>query len=68
MWELLERYELRFMVVFDRYDTVRYPRTVDELKHRFYCIARELADLRGEKTNPYLNFNFDLNFEKHRKY
>ena len=68
LWGLLERFELRFPVVFDRYDTDKYPRTLDELKHRFYTIARELAEVRNDKNSPYQNYSFDLNFEKHRKY
>lgn len=68
LWDLLERFELRFPVVYDRYDTEKYPRTLDELKYRFYTIARELAEVRSEKNSPYLNYNFDLNYEKHRKY
>jgi DNA methyltransferase 1-associated protein 1 len=68
LWELLEKYEMRFFVVFDRYDTQKYPRTLDELKHRFYSIAKVLAEIRGERNSPYLNYVFDLNYEKHRKY
>lgn len=68
LWELLERYEMRFFVVFDRYDVQKYPRSLDELKHRFYSIAKVLAEVRGERNSPYLNYVFDLNYEKHRKY
>lgn len=67
-WELLEKYELRFFVVYDRYDLQKYPRSLDELKHRFYSIAKVLAEVRGERNSPYLNYVFDLNYEKHRKY
>lgn len=67
-WDLLEKFDMRFFVVFDRYDLEKYPRTLDDLKHRFYSIARTLAEVRGEKNSPYLSYNFDITYEKHRKY
>ena len=67
-WELLEKYEMRFFVIFDRYDIQKYSRTLDELKHRFYSIAKVLAEARVDKNSPYLNYTFDLNYERHRKY
>lgn len=68
LWDMLKRFEMRFFVVYDRYDTEKYPRTLDELKQRFYSIARELAIIRNQKESPYLNYAFDINYERHRKY
>lgn len=67
LWELLEHYELRFSVVHDRYDHKRYPRTLDEIKQRFYSIARQLAEVKNDRTSPYFGYKFDSGFEKHRK-
>lgn len=68
LWELLQLYELRFFVVHDRWDQEKYPRSIEEIKQRFYTIARELAEARGEKGSPYLSYHYDVNYEKHRKY
>lgn len=67
-WDLLKRYEMRFFVVYDRYDTSKYPRSLDELKHKFYSVCRKLAQLRGETKSPYFSYSFDYEHEKLRKY
>src|SRR3990167_716405 len=69
LWDLLEQFELRFNVVFDRYDQEKYQnRTLDDIKQRFYTVARQLAEVRNEKNSPYYGYKFDSNFEKHRKH
>jgi DNA methyltransferase 1-associated protein 1 len=70
LWDLLEHYELRFYVVYDRYESSKYgvSRTIDEIKHRFYSIARQLAEVRNERNSPYYGYKFDSSFEKHRKH
>ena len=68
LWELLELYELRFNIVYDRYDTIRFPRSLEDIKLRFYTIVRELSIIRGDKNSPFYNYVYDINYEKHRKH
>ena len=68
LWDLLEKYELRFIIIHDRYDTLSYSRSLEDLKLRFYSIAKRLAEVRNEKDSPYLDYDFDINYEKDRKY
>lgn len=41
LWELCERFDLRFIIVFDRYDD-KYQRTEEDLKFRYYDVAKKL--------------------------
>lgn len=41
LWDLCELYDLKFIVIHDRYDK-KYQRTIEELKDRYYTIAKKL--------------------------
>jgi DNA methyltransferase 1-associated protein 1 len=41
LWDMCELYDLRFIVIHDRYDK-KYERTVEELKDRYYTCAKKL--------------------------
>jgi DNA methyltransferase 1-associated protein 1 len=45
LFDLLRKYDLRFLVVADRWE---YPsqRTVEDLKHRYYSVCRKLIRAR----------------------
>jgi DNA methyltransferase 1-associated protein 1 len=68
LWDLLKTYEMRFFVVFDRYDVDKFPRTIDEIKHRFYMISRKLAELKNDKNSPFFSYEFDYSYEQYRKF
>jgi len=67
LWELLDRYDLRFFVVHDAYDS-QYGRSVEELKLRYYSICKKLCQERGDENNPLAQYTFDAEYEKLRKY
>ena len=66
MWELLEQFELRFIIVADRLDGP-LDRSVDEVKDRYYRVARKLLELRGDVSNPLMRvprFNYEHEVER----
>ena len=42
-------------------------RTVDELKDRYYSVAKEVLQLRGEEENPIVQKPFNFEMEVRRK-
>lgn len=49
--ELCKRFDLRFIIVHDRWDTQRFSkRSVEDLKERYYHIANTLAKVEAYKT------------------
>ena len=47
LWELLKLYDLKFHIVFDRFDEETYgKRTVEGLKDRYYSVARTILEHR----------------------
>jgi len=67
LWDLCERFDLRFFVVYDQYD-VKYNRSMEDLKERFYQVSRKIVKVREDVNNPLYNYSFDANYEKQRKY
>ncbi|CAG9838479.1 unnamed protein product [Diabrotica balteata] len=62
--DLAKRFDLRFIVMADRYDTEKYPkRTVEDLKQRYYKICGILSKLNGEKKI----YTYDADHERRRK-
>ncbi len=60
MWDLVELFELRFIIVADRLEGP-IDRSVDEVKDRYYRVARKLLELRGDGANPLMRvprFNY----------
>lgn len=59
---LTSRFDLRWPVIFDRFvgNAQSPPRTVEDLKDRYYSVSKVLINLRGgpEKAeHPYLRFS-----------
>jgi len=67
LWELCEKFDLRFLVIFDHYEP-KYNRSMEDLKERFYHVSKKILEIRGETNNPLFHYNFDSNYEKQRKY
>ncbi|CAH1101449.1 unnamed protein product [Psylliodes chrysocephalus] len=64
LMELATRFDLRFMIMADRYDTEKFSkRSVEDLKQRYYKICGILAKLNGEKKI----YTYDADHERRRK-
>uniref|UniRef100_A0A8D9EGX8 DNA methyltransferase 1-associated protein 1 n=1 Tax=Cacopsylla melanoneura TaxID=428564 RepID=A0A8D9EGX8_9HEMI len=70
LFDLCHRFDLRFIVIHDRYDTNKFPtgRSIEDLKQRYYFVCHTLAKMRGTESSagsePKL---FDAEHEKKRK-
>ncbi|KAI6656567.1 DNA methyltransferase 1-associated protein 1 isoform X2 [Oopsacas minuta] len=68
--ELCDRFDLRFIIIKDRYDIARFPpRSVEELKDRYYTVCNCIVKLRaipGEDLSESL-VAYDVEHEKLRK-
>lgn len=68
LFELAKRFDLRFIVIKDRWDEERFPnRSVEDLKERYYSISNSLAKNRAPAgTAPKIR-QFDAEHERRRK-
>ncbi|XP_017768205.1 PREDICTED: DNA methyltransferase 1-associated protein 1 [Nicrophorus vespilloides] len=63
MMDLARRFDMRFIIIADRYDTEKFPkRTVEEIKDRYYKVCGILAKLTNKKM-----YTYDADHEKRRK-
>lgn len=46
LWDLCEKFDLRFIVIYDRYDP-KYNRSVEDLKERFYQVNKKILEVSG---------------------
>ncbi len=68
LWELCEMYELRFTVIADRFAAHQeYKRSIEELKDRYFSIAKKLLEQRGESSNQLVKRPYSLDYEVKRK-
>lgn len=68
LWDLLERFDLRFTVVQDRYDEERFQeRTIEELKDRYYSTCRRLLESRKIYDHPILKSGYNYEQEMKRR-
>ena len=71
--DMCELYDLRFIVIADRWDFAKGPqRTVEDLKERYYAIAAELTKARAgmellASNQPLLRQPYDAQKERERK-
>ncbi|KAK9880530.1 hypothetical protein WA026_011768 [Henosepilachna vigintioctopunctata] len=65
LMELASRFDLRFIIMADRFDTEKFPtkRSVEDLKDRYFKIIGTLAKLNGEKKI----YTYDADHERRRK-
>uniref|UniRef100_A0A673IXB7 DNA methyltransferase 1-associated protein 1 n=1 Tax=Sinocyclocheilus rhinocerous TaxID=307959 RepID=A0A673IXB7_9TELE len=68
LFDLCKRFDLRFIVIHDRYDHQQYrKRSVEDLKERYYNICGKLTKVRaGTGTEPKI-YIFDAGHERRRK-
>ena len=67
LWDLCDLYDLKFIVIHDRYDK-KYQRTIEELKDRYYTIAKKLCEIRGDLEHPVVKKPYNYDYEVKRKY
>lgn len=67
--ELCRRFDQRFLIVRDRWDTTRFPtvRSVEDLKERYYGICQTLARVRAPPGQEPKGRAFDADHERRRK-
>jgi DNA methyltransferase 1-associated protein 1 len=66
LWDLCKRFDLRFIVVHDRYDA-DYDRTLEELKHRYYSVARRVLEDRKIYNHPIIKSGYSYEQEMKRR-
>jgi len=71
LFDLLQRFDLRFLIAKDRWEREK-PRTVEEMKSRYYAVARRLVEARADDpeeaaTHPIIRDPFDAQHEMERK-
>lgn len=67
LWEMCERFDLRFIVIHDRYDK-KYQRTVEELKDRYYSCCKALLEDRKEADHQIIKKPYNYDYEVKRKF
>uniref|UniRef100_A0A4W4GWF8 DNA methyltransferase 1-associated protein 1 n=1 Tax=Electrophorus electricus TaxID=8005 RepID=A0A4W4GWF8_ELEEL len=68
LFDLCKRFDLRFVVVHDRYDHQQYrKRSVEDLKERYYNICGKLAKVRAVTGTEPKVYIFDAGHERRRK-
>lgn len=68
LMEMCYKFDLRFLVIHDRWDTKRFPtkRSVEDLKERYYFVYNQLAKARAFIEAPKLK-EYDSVHERKRK-
>uniref|UniRef100_A0A914BX92 DNA methyltransferase 1-associated protein 1 n=1 Tax=Acrobeloides nanus TaxID=290746 RepID=A0A914BX92_9BILA len=66
LFDLCERFDLRWPVIMDRFDfkTFKSTKTMEDLKERYYDVVNELNAARGNNVEP---LSYDVEHEKRRK-
>ena len=68
LWDLIKRYELRFIVIMDRFDEEKYgERTVESLKDRYYSVARTILEHRKNFDHPIIKSGYNYEQEMKRR-
>ncbi|XP_064197785.1 DNA methyltransferase 1-associated protein 1-like [Anguilla rostrata] len=68
LFDLAQRFDLRFIVIQDRYDHQQYrKRSVEDLKERYYGVCAKLAKLRPHAGGVADSYVFDASHERRRK-
>ena len=64
LWSLCERYDLRFIIIQDR---LNHKRSIEELKARYYLVAKTLLENRGDVNHPIVRRPYNIDYELKRK-
>jgi hypothetical protein len=44
LWDLIEKFDGRFLVIYDRYDP-KYDRSVEDIKERYYAVCKKILEV-----------------------
>jgi len=66
LWQLAKHFELRFIVIHDRYDS-KYNRSLEEIKNRFHTITKEIIEKRKLTDHIFIKSNYNYFQEVKRK-
>ncbi|CAD6184685.1 unnamed protein product [Caenorhabditis auriculariae] len=66
LFEVCRQFDIRWPIVVDRYDNTRFgtPRSMEDIKDRFYSILYELTQLKDPNSQP---IAYDAEHERRRK-
>lgn len=67
LWELCRIYDLRFIVIQDRYSFFTNERSVEELKDRYYSVSRRILENRKQFEHPILKSGYCYDQEIKRR-
>ena len=68
LWQLCEEYELRFVVIADRFSAhTEYKRSTEELKDRYFSIVKCLLEAKGDTSNQFVRRPYSFDYEVKRK-
>ncbi|CAG9311357.1 unnamed protein product [Blepharisma stoltei] len=68
LWSLCREYDLRFIIIQDRYDVSRFcDRTVEDIKERYYYISKAILQKREIEDHPIIGLPYNANYERKRK-
>ncbi|CAG2058937.1 unnamed protein product [Timema podura] len=68
LFELCRRFDLRFIVIKDRWDRARFPdRSVEDLKERYYNVCGILTKAKAGSSHEGKIYVFDADHERRRK-
>jgi len=69
LFDLCERFDLRFIIVTDRFNISRpnNKRSIEEIKARYYSIGKILLENRGDINHPIVKHPYNLEYEIRRK-
>jgi DNA methyltransferase 1-associated protein 1 len=72
LWELCKQFDLRFIVIHDRYEfpcsgQTNSQRTIEELKDRYYSVSRKLLEVRKNFDHPILKSGYNYEQEMKRR-
>lgn len=67
LWELCRIYDLRFIVIQDRYSFLTKERSVEELKDRYYSVSKRILENRKQFEHPILKSGYCYDQEIKRR-
>ncbi len=68
LWDLCERFDLRFVVITDQFNMIATrKRTVEELRERYFSVAKKVLELRGDTEHPIVKKPYNYDYEVRRK-
>nr|XP_002130199.1 DNA methyltransferase 1-associated protein 1 [Ciona intestinalis] len=71
LFDLCRRFDLRWHVIFDRFDHVRFgkerPRSLEDIKDRYYTICNSLKKMRSNPGEVVDEVVFDADHERRRR-